>query len=222
MGRLGEVWRRIRMLVRREKFGRELEEEMQLHREMKEKDLIAKGVETEEARYAASRACGNATVLRERGREVWGWRWLEDLLQDMRFGLRMLRKNAGFTITCVISLALGIGATTAVFSIIRAVLLNPYPYAAAERIAWVTTEDRAGNQRRISVTGSQLQLLRKARSVESVVLQEGWDLSTTGGDLPEDVRALFVTPNASSFFGVPPLLGRGLLPSDAPEEKDAR
>jgi predicted permease len=220
MGGLREMWRRVGMLVRRETFDRELEEEMRLHREMKEREFAAGGASGEEARYAAARAFGNATVLRERGREAWGWRWLEEFAQDVRFGLRMLRKNPGFTITCVLSLALGIGATTAVFSIIHAVLLNPYPYAGADRIAWVTTEDKAGNQRRIVVTGSQLQQLRRASSVESLLLLEGWDLSTTGGDLPEDVRAQFFTPNASSFFGVPALLGRGLLPSDAPEGQD--
>jgi predicted permease len=222
MSWIGELWRRVGMLARREQFGPALDEEMRLHREMKERELSARGVESEDAGYAASRAFGNATVLRERGHEAWCWRWLEELLQDVRFGLRVLSKSPGFTITCVLSLALGIGATTAVFSIIHAVLLNPYPYAAADRIAWVTTEDRAGNQKRITVTGSQLQQLRRASSVENVVLQEGWDLSTTGGDLPEDVRALFLTPNASDFFGVAPLLGRGLLPSDAPEGKDAQ
>jgi predicted permease len=210
------------MLAQPERFGRELEDEMRLHRELKERELIAHGAEAEEARYAAARAFGNAAALNERGREAWGWRWLEELGQDIRFGLRTLIKGPSFTITCVVSLALGIAATTAVFSIIYGALLNPYPYVAADRIVWVTTEDKAGNQNRISVTGSQLRLLQGARSVESVVLQEGWDLSTTEGDLPEDVRALFLTPNASSFFGVPSLLGRGLLPSDAPEGKDAQ
>src|ERR1700719_4704576 len=95
---LDEIWRRIRMLVRREKFARELEEEMRLHRGMKEKELIADGVEAREARYAANRQFGNAMNLRQRGAEAWGWRWLEDLALDVRFGARMLRQNPGFTV----------------------------------------------------------------------------------------------------------------------------
>jgi len=76
------------MLVRREKFARELEEEMRLHRELKEKELIADGLDASEARYAANRQFGNAMYLRERGREAWGWRWLEDFMRDLRFGAR--------------------------------------------------------------------------------------------------------------------------------------
>jgi hypothetical protein len=74
MGRLGEFWRRVGMLARRKEFDRELQEEMRLHREMKEREQIARGVDASEARYAAARAFGNATALEERGREAWGWR----------------------------------------------------------------------------------------------------------------------------------------------------
>src|SRR5437868_11694402 len=97
MSMIGEIWRALRMLARREDAGRELDEEMRLHREMKERELLAEaalkrgsgGISDEdktEARYAAARAFGNATSLSERGREAWGWRWLEDFAQDLRFG----------------------------------------------------------------------------------------------------------------------------------------
>jgi putative ABC transport system permease protein len=140
--------------------------------------------------------------------------------QDLRYGTRNLKKNPGFALAAVLSLALGIGATTAVFSVIYAVLIHPYPYVGADRMVRLEAEDKAGVPRIFFLTRPQLQQLRQANSVESVLAQTNWELSTSGNDLPEDVRAVFLTTNASSFFGVPALLGRGLLPSDAPEGQD--
>jgi putative ABC transport system permease protein len=140
--------------------------------------------------------------------------------QDVRYGARNLRKSPGFTLAAVLSLALGIGATTAVFSVIYAVLIHPYPYVGADRMVRVQAEDKAGVPRNFFLTGPQLQQMRRANSAESVLAQTNWELPTTGSDLPEDVRAVFLTTNASSFFGVPALLGRGLLPSDAPDGQD--
>src|ERR1700689_5006081 len=134
MNWIGEIWRRLGMLMQREKFARELDEEMRLHREMRGRELAARGVEGDEARYAAARAFGNATALGERGREAWGWRWLEDFLQDLRFGARMLRNNPGFTFVAVITLALGIGVNTAIFTLVHAVMLKSLPVAKPERL----------------------------------------------------------------------------------------
>ena len=147
---------------------------------------------------------------------------MQSLWQDVRYGLRWLTKSPGFAFTVVISLALGIGATTAAFSVIRAALLNPYPYKAADRIASILTQDNAGNADLLPMTGSQLRQLGNANAVEDVLGQQDWELSATGGDVPEDIRAVFLTANASSFFGVPALLGRGLIPSDAPAGQDAQ
>ena len=145
---------------------------------------------------------------------------LANLWQDARYALRLLAKTPGFTLTAVLSLALGIGATTAVYSVIHAVLISPYPYAGADRMVRVLAEDRSGAPRNFFLTGAQLQYFRQLNSVEAMLGQANWEFSTTGSDLPEDVRAVFFTPNASSYFGVPALLGRGLLPSDAPEGHD--
>ena len=144
------------------------------------------------------------------------------LWQDLRYGARNLKKSPGFALAAVLSLALGIGATTAVFSVIYAVLIHPYPYAGADRMVRPQAEDKAGVPRIFFLTGPQLQHLQQAKSVESVLAQTNWELSTTGSDLPEDVRAVFFTSNASSYFGVPALLGRGLLPSDAPDGQDTQ
>jgi predicted permease len=137
--------------------------------------------------------------------------------QDVRYALRIFAKTPGFTLTTLLSIALGIGATTAVFSVIHAVLISPYPYSGADRMVRVHAEDRAGTPRNFFLTGPQLRDFQQLHSVDSALGQANWELTTTGTDLPEDVRAVFLTPNASSYFGVPALLGRGLLPSDASE-----
>src|SRR6476646_33948 len=145
---------------------------------------------------------------------------MTSLWQDTRYALRMLAKTPGFTLTALLSLGLGIGATTAVFSVMHAVLISPYPYVGADRMVSVLAEDRSGIGRNFFLTGTQLQQFRQLDSVEAALGQANWEFSTTGGDLTEDVRAVFVTANASSYFGVPALLGRGLLPSDAPVGQD--
>ena len=141
-------------------------------------------------------------------------------LQDLRYGLRQLRNHPGFTATAILSLALGIGATTAVFSVVYAVLLDPYPYADADRMVHLLAKDKTGADTFMGLTGPQYQQFRKAQSVESAVAEDQWNLTTTGGDLPEDVNAVYFTGNGFNHFGVPPLLGRGLIPADAPEGQD--
>src|SRR5713101_5597775 len=208
------LWRR------RKQQERELEEEVRRHLEMAAKERVDRGEDKREAERAARREFGNVGLVKEVTRDVWGRRWLRDVAADARYGLRILLKNPGFTIVAILSLTLGIGATTAVFSVVYGVLVNPYPYANSGRMVHLVAHDNAGNRRFVNLNGSQLQQLRQARSVESAAAMDGWNLTTTEGDLPEDVQAIYFTSNAFNFFGVPVLLGRGLLPSDAPEGQD--
>ncbi len=145
---------------------------------------------------------------------------MQSLLQDLRYGFRQLRKSPGFTIIAVLSLALGIGATTAVFSVVYAVVLDPYPYVGVERMIHPVATTKRGEDWWLSFTGPQYQQIRNSPSVESAFAQDEWNLTTTGSDLPEDVDAIYLTGNAFHQLGVPALLGRGLQPSDAPEGAD--
>ena len=145
---------------------------------------------------------------------------MQALLQDFRYAFRQLLKNPGFALTALLSLALGIGATTAVFSVVYGVLMNPYPYKDPERMVHLRMNDKAGHERGFGLNGPQLQRLRQARCVQSAIAEDDWNLTTTGDDLPEDVAAAYLTSNGFQFFGVPPLLGREFAPSDAPDGQD--
>jgi predicted permease len=140
---------------------------------------------------------------------------MQTFLQDFRFSLRQLRKKLGFTFTAVISLALGIGATTAVFSVVYAVLMNPYPYANPDRMVHMRLSDKSQQGMGFGLTGAQWQQIRKSPVVEDAFMEDDWSLTVTGHDLPEDVQGVYLSSNAFNFFGVPPALGRGLIPSDA-------
>jgi putative ABC transport system permease protein len=145
---------------------------------------------------------------------------LHSIASDLRYATRELRRRPGFTITAVLSLALGVGATSAVFSVIYAVLINPFPYIGAERMMQIALKDRAGKYRYTGLTGPQIEQLRQISDIESIVGEDGWNLTTTEGDLPEDVIGAYVTPNAPNHWGTPALKGRWLVPSDAPAGKE--
>ena len=141
---------------------------------------------------------------------------MQSLLSDLRYAARELRKRPGFTLTAVLSLALGIGATSAVFSVIYAVLIDPFPYPGSDRIVELRLVDKSGNDRFAGPNGQQAAQLRQAKSIQSVSLMDWWNLTTKDGDLPEDVQAMYIDPNAPSHWGIRALMGRWLIPSDAP------
>ena len=145
---------------------------------------------------------------------------MRTLFQDFRYSFRQLGKSPGFTLTALVSLALGIGATTAVFSVVYAVLMNPYPYAAPDRMVHMRLKTKSNDDQGFGLTLPQWQVLRKAPAVEDAFATEEWNLTVTGSDLPEDVAADYVTSNTFNFLGVPTALGRGLQPSDAVDGHD--
>jgi predicted permease len=124
---LSELGRRLWMLTRHRKFDADLEEEMRLHLELREQERVRAGLAPEEAHYAARRRFGNPTLLKEKSSMAWGWEWLESFLQDAAYGIRAMLRSPALTIVALLSLAFGIGANTAIFSLLNAVMLRSLP-----------------------------------------------------------------------------------------------
>src|SRR6202042_49498 len=116
-------------------------------------------------------------------------------IQDLRYAFRQLVKLPGFTLTAVVSLALGIGATTAVFSVVYAILMDPYPYKAPDRMIHMRLTVPSGDLNGFGVTGAQWQELRKSPVVEDTFVEDDWSLTVTGADLPEDVAGVYLSSN---------------------------
>src|SRR5437899_12734962 len=130
-------------IVRRRPEDRELAQEVESHLEEKVADLMEAGMPEQEARYQARREFGNVALYKEISREVWGWVWLETLMQDVRYGARMLRKNPGFTAVAVSTLALGIAVNTTIFSVVSGWMLKKPAVTDPERVVMVASTNPA-------------------------------------------------------------------------------
>lgn len=209
------LWLRIKALVRRRQLDRDLSDELQFHLAMREKKLREQGVAAEEAHYAARRNFGNAVQAKEANRELWTFPILETLGQDLRYGLRQLRGNPGFTAVAVITLALGIGANVAIFGLVNAVLLRPLPYPNPGRLMHVDWLFKNGDVP--SVTGEEYVFWREhSRVFQSTaaygLFPKGFNL--LAGTEPEHVKAWEVSHDFFRTFGVQPFLGRSFTPEE--------
>jgi putative ABC transport system permease protein len=204
---------RLRALFGRRGFERELDAELRFHHDLEEMQLRHAGARPEEARFAARRRFGSGTRVREEIREMSAMRGLDVLGQDLRFGVRTLRKSPGFAIVAVMTLALGIGVTTAIFSVVDAVLLRSLGYPRAEQLV-VPQSTRRGSDDMWNVTYRDF-LTWKAQSVfASVALYQRDALDLTGQGAPVRVQTAYVTPEFFETLGARPLLGRLPLPDE--------
>ncbi len=215
MARAVEILRRIVFLLRRNQMDNDLAEEMRDHLERKAEKNRAAGMTEKDAAYAARRQLGNLALQHEQSRASWGFPLLESVLQDVRYGLRGLRKAPGFSTVAVLTLALGIGATSAIFSITNAVLLRPLPYKDSNRLVHVWTMTARFPEFRMGNSKPDFDELRaRARCFEAVASYQPQYLTITGTGEPEQISAAAVSSDFLRLFSVQPLLGHAFQPGD--------
>ena len=203
---------RLRALLRNKEMDRELDEEMSLHLERMVEHNVAQGMTRDDARRAALRDFGGFQQAKEECRDARGIRALEDLWQDLRYGARMLLKSRGFTVIAALTLALGIGANTAIFSVINAVLLNPLPFAASDRLMALGQNfpgDRAALSNFSFLNFADLR--DHSEAFERLAAYYNSNFTLTGQGEAVLLRGTVVTAELFPLLGTSPALGRAFL-----------
>src|SRR6266702_2423422 len=216
-------WIRLQGLLLRGRNAQQLHDEMQFHLEQQIAENLGAGMSRDEARYAAMRTFGNPTVLKEEARDTWGWIAVEEIAKDLRYGLRMLGKNFGFSAVAVVTLALGIGANAAIFTVINAVMLRALPVKHPGELVTVGNPARVhswgtGTPRTDVFSYPLYRELRDNNRVFSSLLASSnlgnLRIATAGG--PETASGRLVTENYFETLGVEALLGRTFTADDGP------
>ena len=216
-GALARLLSRVVALMRRQHHDSDLDEELDSHFAMLVDEQRRRGLSEDEARRAAHLTLGNATQLREAHRGVRGLPFLEELIRDVRYALRGFRRQPGFTAIAVLTLAVGIGANAAVFSIVNGVLMRPLAYGAPEQLMSVArggrqTPSQAPPARWISLR--RWEAMKEARSFEAGVYRPAYEDVILGGREPEALRAGRFSANVLSILRVRPILGREFRPEE--------
>jgi predicted permease len=204
----------LKQLFSRRRLYNDLSDEIREHLEEKIAELVSSGIPRREATSAARRQFGNITLMEEDSRAVWQWPSIENLLVDVRFAFRMLRKSPGFTAVVILTLALGIGANTAMFSVVEGVVLAPLSYLQPDRLVMVLESNLRFPQDAISYPNF-LDWKRSARSFQQmavVMLDQGFDL--TGPGTPEHLAGDEISSGFLATLGVEPSLGRDFSPQE--------
>jgi predicted permease len=191
----------------RKRALKDLDQDLQDHLEMETQENIERGMHPEEARSAALRKLGNVARIKEQTRETWGFIWLEQFLQDLRYSARMLRKSPAFTLIVILTLALGIGANTAIFSVVQGVMLAPLPYHAPDRLVLIWESNR--NAPHVSMSLPDFRdWQRDAHSFEQIAAERWFEFNLSSPGLPEHVNGYEISSNFFTTLGVQPSLGR--------------
>jgi predicted permease len=208
-------------MSRRKRMLQQLDDEIREHIETETQDNIARGMSPEEARYAAMRKFGNVTRVKEETREVWSSVWLGQLLQDVRFGLRMLRKSPGFTAVAALTLALGIGANTYIFSVVDALLFRSLEFPDPSRIValWERLPN-AGVDRNELSPANFLDWQAQNHSFDHIAAISFWDANLGGVEQPEHLHGFLVTPDFFGAIEAQPMLGRTFLSEEGVPSKN--
>jgi predicted permease len=211
----------IERIFRRRNLNEELNEELREHLEEKTEQLMRlENLPRTEARQAALRAFGNPGLVETRSREVWQWSMLESVLADLRLALRRFIKSPGFAVTVLLTLAIGIGANTAVFSVVNSVLLKPLPYPDSDQLVslWLNAPGAAGLanfQKGLPLSASMYFTFSESnRTFQTLGIWTASKANVTGVARPEEVKTILVTDGVLQTLGVPPLAGRGLTADD--------
>lgn len=202
-----------------EAVHRDIDEELQFHIRMRTQENIERGMSAGDARRHAVERFGNTGRIKDISWDVRGGGWLESLWQDIRYGARMLRKHPGFSCVAVLTLALGIGANTAIFSIVNGVLLRPLPYPEPDRLDTVVQQNSSMSRFGISVADF-LALEKEYPRIGSVAAYTHRAVTLTGGERPEQVKATFATAAFFETLGVVPARGRGFVPGEDRPDSD--
>ncbi|MCL4402462.1 MAG: ABC transporter permease [Acidobacteria bacterium] len=214
-----EWWARIRrrfaVLLHRDRYDCELEEEMRGHLEMQAEENRQAGMDPASARHAARRQFGNATRLKEASRETWGWGWMEQFAQDLAYGIRVLRKDPGFTAIVVAVLALGSGANTAIFTVVNALLLRPLPFRDAGQLAYLTEMNpQKGIEGGWVASGNYLAWRERSHLMQDIGAFVSTRAILTGAGDPAQLNAVRATASLLTTLAIHPILGRPFLPEE--------
>jgi putative ABC transport system permease protein len=199
----------LRALLHKEVVERELEEELAFHLEKEVEQNVLRGMEPEEARYAALRSFGGLEQVKEKSRDVRGVRFVEELWQDLRYGVRMLLKNPGFTLIAILATVLGISANTTIFSSADATLLRPLAFPNQQRLLMLFERNPEAGIMRGSVSpGNVNEWREQARTLQEVIVMRNRDYIMTGEGPPERYTSYGVSAAFFDALGVQPYLGR--------------